>query len=141
MVAIEEYFCPNESCKCYGLRNHGNLIKSGTYKKQGEVKQLLTCKICGIRFSETRNTIFFNSHYDGDTIGRIIRCVAEGNGIRETARILRLSKDSVNSVVIKAGEYAERVMSNLLKDLNLTECQPDELWSFINKKNSMRKRN
>jgi hypothetical protein len=102
--------------------------------KHGEKKQLLTCKICGSRFSETRNTIFFNSHYDGDTIGRIIRSVAEGNGIRETSRILGLSKDSVNPVVIKAGEYAEQVMSNLLKNLNLTECQMDELWSFINKK-------
>jgi transposase-like protein len=135
MIAIKDYFCPHEACKCYGLRNQGNLIKAGTYKKKGDIKQMLKCKICGTRFSETRHTIFFNSHYNDKTIHDIICCYAEGNGIRETARILRLSKDSVNQIVLKAGAYAETVMSNLLVNLQLNECQMDELWSFVSKKN------
>jgi transposase-like protein len=45
-----------------------------------------------------------------------------------------LSKDSVNSVILAAGAYTEAVMSNLLKNLRLNECQMDELWSFVNKK-------
>jgi hypothetical protein len=50
-----------------------------------------------------------------------------------------LSKDSVNSVVLKAGKHADAIMSNLLHNLHLTECQMDELWNFINKKNAVRK--
>jgi transposase-like protein len=140
MLEIKDYFCPHEDCKCYGLRNQGNLIKAGTYKKKGDVKQLFKCKICGTRFSETRNTIFFNSHYDDKTIHDIICCTAEGNGVRATGRMLRLSKDAVNNVVLKAGAYAETVMSNLLVNLQLNECQMDELWSFVNKKNSIGRR-
>jgi transposase-like protein len=136
MLEIKEYFCPNENCKCYGLRNQGNLIKAGTYKKKSDVKQMLKCKICGTRFSETRNTIFFGSKYEDKTIHNIICCAAEGNGVRETARMLLLNKDAVNTVILKAGAYAETVMSNLLVNLQLNECQMDELWSFVSKKNS-----
>jgi transposase-like protein len=135
MVAIDDYFCPNKNCKCYGLRGQGNLVKAGTYKKHNVDKQMFKCKVCQSRFSETRNTIFFGSRYSDETIYNIIRSVAEGNGVRATARMLGLSKDSVNSVILTAGAYAETVMSNLLKNLHLQECQMDELWSFVNKKN------
>jgi hypothetical protein len=53
--------------------------------------------------------------------------------------MLGLNRDSVNEVILKAGKYAEMVMSNLLKNLHLNECQMDELWSFINKKNVRRR--
>jgi transposase-like protein len=139
MINIDQYFCTNEQCKCYGLRSQGNLIKAGTYIKQGETKQMFKCKICGSRFSETRNTIFFNSRYDSATIGNIIRCIAEGNGIRATATILGLSKDAVNAVVLKAGRHADAMMCDLLRNLHLTECQMDVLWRFINKKNAVRR--
>jgi hypothetical protein len=96
---------------------------------------MFKCKICESRFSETHNTIFFGSRYSEETIHSIIRSVAEGNGVRATARMLGLNKDSVNRVILMAGEYSETVMNNLLKNLHLKECQMDELWSFISKKN------
>jgi transposase-like protein len=140
MENIKDYFCPNEQCKCYGLRGQGNLIKAGTYTAKGAKKQMLKCKICQTRFSETHNTIFFGIHYSDEKIYNILLCVSEGNGVRATARILHLNKDRVNAVILKAGKYADTVMSNLLKNLHLNECQMDELWSFINKKNIRRKR-
>jgi transposase-like protein len=135
MVTISDYFCPNEKCKCYGLRDQGNLVKAGTYKNHGIDKQMFKCKVCKSRFSETRNTVFFGSRYSEATIHSIIRCVAEGNGVRATAGIPGLSKDGVNKVILTAGQYAETVMNSLLKNLHLNECQMDELWSFISKKN------
>jgi hypothetical protein len=46
METISDYFCPNEKCKCYGLRGEGNLVKAGTYKNHGIDRQLFKCKIC-----------------------------------------------------------------------------------------------
>lgn len=85
----------------------------------------------------TQNTIFFNSRYSQETIRKIISCTVEGNGVRATGRILGLSKDGVNKVILKAGTHCQMVLSNLLQSLQLEECQLDELWSFINKKNSI----
>jgi transposase-like protein len=136
MLEIKEYFCPNLHCKHYGLRDCGNVVKAGTYTKKSshEKRQMLKCSVCGHRFSETQNTIFAGSHYSDNTIRNIIVCISEGNGIRATARMLGLSKDGVNSVVLKAGHYAEVMLSNLLHSLHLNECQMDELWAFVHKK-------
>ena len=136
MVEIKEYFCPNERCKHFGLRDMENLVKAGSYtrKYSGEKKQMLQCKICGHRFSETQSTIFAGCHYSEDTIRSIIVSVSEGVGIRATARIQGLSKDRVNKIVLKAGNHAQIMLSNLLHSLHLNECQMDELWSFVKKK-------
>jgi len=139
MVQIENYFCINKNCKMYGLKKQSNIVKAGTYGSGERGKQILKCNICNQRFSETRNTIFFNSNYTPRTIRLIISCVAEGNGVRSTARILELDKNAVNNVILKAGEHCEIILSDLLKSLHLEECQLDELWSFVRKKNSMRK--
>jgi hypothetical protein len=95
---------------------------------------MLQCRTCKKRFSETHNSAFFGFKHSAATIQMIIRCVAEGNGVRATAAILNLDKDTVNRVVIKAGKHCQRVLTNLIQSLQLEECQMDELWSFIQKK-------
>lgn len=135
MCDITNQFCNNENCKSYGLRNQNNIVKSGTYTTSNEEKrQMLKCNICNKRFSETKNTIFFRSHYSSATIQKIISCTVEGNGVRSTARILNISKDGVNKIVLKAGKHAHKVLADLLHSLHLEECQLDELWSFVQKK-------
>ncbi|MBA7591636.1 hypothetical protein ES708_33796 [subsurface metagenome] len=134
MIDISNYFCPNPDCKYYGLRNQGNIVKAGTYNVHIEKRQMLKCNVCKERFSETRNTVFFHSHYSAEIIRQIINCTAEGNGVRATARILELSKDGVNKIILKAGEHCQFVLSSLLNSLHLEECQLDELWTFVQKK-------
>jgi transposase-like protein len=121
----------------------GNLVKAGTYTKKGsgEKRQMLKCKVCSHRFSETHSTLFAGSHYSDKTINSIIECIAEGNGIRATSRILYLSKDRVNQIVLKAGIHADMMLSNLLRSLHLNECQLDELWSFVHKKKHLTRKN
>ena len=132
MLDIKNYFCINEQCSHYGLRGKGNIVKCGVYGKVQ--RQLLQCNVCKKRFSETRNTAFFGSKYSDETIRKIVLCVAEGNGVRNTARILGLSKDAVNRIIKIAGDHCDNVLSNLLQSLSLEQCQLDELWSFICKK-------
>lgn len=137
MLEVDKYFCVNDQCSHYGLRGKGNIVKAGVYGKSK--RQLLQCHVCKRRFSETRNTAFFGSKYSEETIRRIVLCVAEGNGVRSTARILGLSKDAVNRIIKITGEHCDNVLSNLLQSMSLEQCQVDELWSFIRKKNLIRK--
>jgi len=139
MQDIKDYYCSNPDCKNYGLRGAGNLVKAGTYtlKASGEKKQMLKCTMCGMRFSETQNALFAGCHYNEQTLQSIIISVAGGNGIRATARKLGLSKDRVNSIVLRAEAYVNMMLSNLLRSLHLKEDQLDELWLFV-KKNARR---
>ena len=133
MSEINNAFCPNNDCKDYGLRNHGNIAFRGKYGK-GKTKDLLYCRTCGKRFASTRATAFFGLHLSDEKIEQIIHHAAEGVGVRATARLLDLNKDTVNRVILRAGEHCELILSNLLRSLKLKETQLDELWSFVKKR-------
>lgn len=132
MIDLTNQFCPNPKCKQYGIRGHGNITTSTRYGKNKT--HLLRCRSCNQRFSENRNTVFMHSNYSRETIQRIILAVAECNSIRGTARILSIDKDGVNRIVLKAGEHCKQILEDLIRDLCLTECQLDELWTFVKKR-------
>lgn len=133
MTNINICFCPNESCLKYGLRGQGNISIRGTYGK-GNSRDLLYCRTCGKRFAATRATALFGLHLSDEVIRQIIHHAAEGVGVRATARLLELDKNTVNRVILRAGEHCAMVLSELLSSLKLTEVQLDELWTFVKKR-------
>ena len=133
MSELEKCFCPNQQCKDYGLRNQGNIAVRGKYGKD-KSRELLYCRTCGQRFAATQASALFGLHLPAQTIRQIIHHAAEGVGVRATARLLDLDKDTVNRVILRAGEHCARVLSNLLRSLELTEAQLDELWTFVKKR-------
>ena len=133
MSDLTQCFCPNEQCKDYGLRDQGNIAIRGKYGKDKN-RDLLYCRTCGKRFAATRATAMFGLHLAPETIRQIIHHAAEGVGVRATARLLELDKDTVNRVILRAGEHCARVLSGLLTSLELTETQLDELWTFVKKR-------
>ena len=133
MSEIEQCFCPNEQCKEYGLRGHGNIGIRAKYGKDKN-RDLLYCRTCGKRFAASRASALFGLHLPAETIRQIIHHAAEGVGVRATARLLGLDKDTVNRVILRAGEHCARVLSGLLTSLQLTEAQLDELWTFVKKR-------
>jgi len=133
MIELEQYFCPNEQCKEYGLRNQGNVAIRGKYGKDKN-RDLLYCRTCGKRFASTQASALFGLHLPAETIRQIIHHAAGGVGVRATARLLDLDKDTVNRVILRAGEHCAIVLSGLLTSLKLTEAQLDELWTFVKKR-------
>ena len=138
MTDVKNAFCPNKDCKEYGLQNHGNVAVRGKYGKEKD-KDLLYCRTCGQRFASTRATAFFGLHLSDEKIAQIIHHAAEGVGVRATSRLLDINKDTVNRVILRAGEHCEIVLSNLLRSLKLNEAQLDELWAFVKKRNLLTK--
>lgn len=134
MSELDQCFCPNKQCKDYGLRGQGNIAIRGKYGKDKN-RDLLYCRTCGKRFASTRASAMFGLHLPAETIRQIIHHAAEGVGVRATARLLGLDKDTVNRVILRAGEHCARVLSSLLTSLQLDETQLDELWTFVKKRN------
>ncbi|WP_045215901.1 helix-turn-helix domain-containing protein [Desulfonatronovibrio magnus] len=133
MIELEKKFCPNKLCKQYGLSNKGNISIRGKYGKD-KSRTLLYCRTCGKRFASTHSSPVFGTHIPAETIRQIIHHTAEGVGVRATARLLGLDKDTVNRVILRADEHCARVLSDLLMSLELTDTQIDELWSFVKKR-------
>jgi transposase-like protein len=111
----------------------GNIAVRGKYGKD-KSRDLLYCRTCGKRFAATRGSALFGMHLPAETIRQIIHHAAEGVGVRATARLLGLDKDTVNRVILRTGEHCARVLSSLLSSLELHETQLDELWTFVKKR-------
>ena len=86
------------------------------------------------RTSPRHCTAFHRCHLSEDAFETIARSLAEGVGVAATARIQNVDKKTVLLVLAKAGDHAIKVNRSLLKNVEVTECQLDEMWSFIGKK-------
>ncbi len=86
------------------------------------------------RTSPLSGTALFHNHLNDDTFETIAKSLAEGVGVSTTARIQNVNKKTVLLVLSKAARQSEKVHNSLLKDLTVSECQLDEMWSFIGKK-------
>ena len=133
MPSLDDVFCPNQDCPDHGARNAGNIRSRGKYGKDKQ-RTLLYCRTCGKRFAETRSTAFFGLKVPDEVVRQIIHHAAEGVSVRATARLVGRDKDTVNRVILAAGEHCALVLSNLLQALRLTEAQLDELWTFVKKR-------
>jgi len=81
-----------------------------------------------------KNTAFHGTHLSESDFEIIARSLAEGVGITTTARIQNVDKKTVLLVLEKASAYAAKVQCHLLSNVEVTECQLDEMWSFVGKK-------
>jgi IS1 family transposase len=63
-----------------------------------------------------------------------IRALAEGNSLRATGRIVQIDKDTACAWLHRAALHCRVVMLYLWQELPVTECQLDELWSFVHTK-------
>lgn len=129
---VDNQFCPNHSCPDYGVQGRGNVYVTTTYAN-GQ-KQMLRCRTCGTRFAETRHTPLFHLHYPKTRVAQVFKALAEGNSIRATSRIWGISKDTIGHWLDRLGAPCKGLHAYLVHDLQLTEVQLDELWTFIKKK-------
>ena len=95
---------------------------------------LFRCGRCGARYSGRRATALWNVHLCDKDYLRVATSLAEGCGIRTTGRILDVDKDTVQRCARQAGRQCQFVESVLMHHLRLEECQLDEMWSFVHKK-------
>ena len=70
MSELEQFFCPNEYRKDYGVRCQGNVAFCGKYGKD-KSRDLLYCRTCGKRFASTHDSALFGLHLPADTIRQI----------------------------------------------------------------------
>lgn len=127
----ETLYCPNKVCHYFGRPfRQGLLVKNGSSRGK---KQAL-CRACGRYVSLTYATAYFDLEASPELFELAIRALAEGNSIRGTSRILQIDKDTVCLWLDKAAKQCRLVMLYHWRNLHVTECQLDELWSFVHTK-------
>jgi IS1 family transposase len=128
-VDTSMHFCPNPDCTYRGWVGWGNLRANG-HPNGGPWRQLL-CVVCRRYFLETLGTIFHGKRASVDLIVRVIACLAEGLGIRGTARVFEVDANTVLQWLVDAAEQLQAFSRHVLHDIRVQQVQLDELFALL----------
>ena len=128
-VDTSRHFCPNPDCAYRGWVGWGNLRANG-HPSGGPWRQLL-CVACRRYFLETLGTIFHGKRASVELIVRVIACLAEGLGIRGTARVFEVDPNTVLQWLVEAAEQLRAFSRHVLHDVRVRQVQLDELFALL----------
>src|SRR6266446_4969796 len=128
-VDTSTHFCPNPDCAYRGWVGWGNLRTNG-HPSGGPWRQLL-CIACRRSFLETLGTILHGKRTSVELIVRVIACLAEGLGIRGTARVFEVDPNTVLQWLVEAAEQLWAFSRYVLHDVRVRQVQLDELFALL----------
>ena len=105
MDDLGHFCCLQPDCPDYGTRTAGNLTVCARYGPYQ--RRLLYCRSCKARFSERKGTPLFDSRLPPDKAQAVLAHMADGCGVRQTARLVGVNKDTVTRLALLAGRHAK----------------------------------
>jgi len=123
------HFCPNPDCAYRGWVGWGNLRANG-HPSGGPWRQLL-CVACRHYFLETLGTLLHGKRASVELIVRVMACLAEGLGIRGTARVFEVDPNTVLQWLVEAAEQLQAFSRYVLHDVRVRQVQLDELFALL----------
>jgi hypothetical protein len=128
-VNTQSHFCPDPDCAYHGWFGRGNIRANG--HPGGQPWRQLQCVSCEGYFSETHGTIFHGTHASPELIVRVIACLAEGLGIRGTARVFEIDPNTVLRWLVEAAEQLQAFSAYFLHEVHINQIQLDELYAVL----------
>ena len=101
-VDTSRHFCPHTDCDYRGWLGLDNLRANG-HPSGGPWRQF-HCTSCKGYFLETHGTLFHGKQAAVELIVRVLACLAEGLGIRATARVFEVDPNTVLHWLVEAAE-------------------------------------
>jgi IS1 family transposase len=128
-VDASRHFCPHAGCRYRGWLGLGNLCANG-HPSGGPWRQF-HCLSCHGYFPEHHGTIFHGKQVAVELIVRVLACLAEGLGIRGTARVFEIDPNTVLGWLVEAVEQLHAFSAYFLHELHLNQIQLDELYAVL----------
>jgi IS1 family transposase len=128
-VDTSGHFCPHTGCDYRGWVGLGNLRANG-HPSGGPWRQF-HCTACKGYFPEHHGTLFHGTRVSVDLIVHVIGCLAEGLGIRGTARVFEIDPNTVLGWLVEAAEHLRAFSQYFLHDVRVTQVQLDELYALL----------
>jgi transposase-like protein len=110
---LSRFCCQSAECPDRGKRGAGNLTVCGRYGKQKQ-HRLLYCRTCRYRFSERKGTPLFGSQLTEEKAVSIFEHLADRNGVRATARLVKVNRNTVVRYSRLAGDHARQLHDELV---------------------------
>jgi hypothetical protein len=123
------HFCPHTDCDYRGWLGLNNLRANG-HPGGGPWRQF-HCLGCNGFFPEHHGTIFHGKQAAVERIVRVLMCLAEGLGIRATARVFEVEANTVLHWLGEAAEQLRAFSAYVLCHVHVEQVQLDELYAVL----------
>ena len=80
---------------------------------------------------ETHGTIFHGKRVPLELIVRVLACLAEGLGIRGTARVFEVDPKTVLQWLMEAADHLQAFSRSFLCEVHVRQVQLDELYALL----------
>ncbi len=124
-------YCRLRRCSLFGKTGSSAQLKLHDWQRGGP---RFRCQVCDEIVSASTGTAYAGIRTDLEIYRRGAKALAEGLSIRAIGRLVEVDKDTVNQWLPILGRQSQDVMNYFFRNLHLEECQLDELWTFIYKK-------
>ena len=128
-VDTSRHFCPHAACRYRGWLGLGNLRANG-HPSGGPWRQF-HCLDCKGYFPEHHGTIFHGKQAAVELIVQVLACLAEGLGIRATARVFAVDANTVLHWLVEAAEQLQAFSASFLCEVHVRQLQLDELYAVL----------
>ena len=128
-VDTSKHFCPHTGCRYRGWLGLGNLRANG--HPSGGLWRQFHCTACKGYFPEHHGTIFHGKQIAVERIVRVLACLAEGLGIRATARVFEVDPNTVLRWLVEAAEQLKTFSRYFLCAVHVEQVQLDELYAVL----------
>lgn len=128
-VDSSRHFCPHATCDYRGWLGLGNLRANG-HPNGGPWRQF-HCTACDGYFPEHHGTIFYGKRVAVEFIVHVLACLAEGLGIRATARVFAVDPNTVLQWLVAAAEQLQAFSAHFLCNVHIKQLQLDELYAVL----------
>jgi IS1 family transposase len=128
-VNTSMHFCPHTDCDYRGWLGLNNLRANG-HPSGGPWRQF-QCLSCLGYFPEHHGTLFHGKQTEVERIVHVLACLAEGLGIRATARVFEVDPNTVLGWLVEAAEHLRAFSAYFLCDLHVQQLQLDELYAVL----------
>src|SRR5262245_6372007 len=128
-VDTSMHFCPHLNCDYCGWLGLNNVRANG-HPNGGPWRQF-HCTSCDGYFPEHHGTLFRGKQAAVALIVRVLACLAEGLGIRATARVFEVDPTTVLHWLVEAAEQLRAFSAYFFCDLHLEQLQLDEVYAVL----------
>jgi len=128
-VDTSMHFCPHPECAYRGWLGMNNLRANG-HPNGGPWRQF-HCTACEGYFPEHHGTIFYGKQAAVELIVHVLACLAEGLGIRATARVFEVDPNTVLHWLVEAADHLRAFSCYFLCDVHVKQLQLDELYAVL----------
>ena len=128
-VDTSMHFCPHLNCDYCGWLGLNNLRANG-HPSGGQWRQF-HCTSCDGYFPEHHGTIFHGKQAAVELIVHVLACLAEGLGIRATARVFEVDPNTVLGWLVEAAEQLKAFSHYFLCEVHVHQVQLDELYAVL----------